>query len=254
MSLTLLSLLLLAGPPVELDHTISGGVQLNPVGTAHRYDLSRALGEGFRAGLFDNWQVYSNEIGFGFGWAMTPELVEAHVDLAAEPGFFIHAGDVESAMSGSDDGLAAAGPRTFGWRGIARAQINVNLQLERIWLYSRTTGMLRFRDFTERDTFQGIEIRQERFFEQALAVMMRFAGAPPPPMGSDGGPASHWAYAEYTVGTIDGFGARPNRLSLGVVSERWPWTATTFNLDVYYSFAPAPIDGPGLILAYWIEL
>lgn len=233
-------------------HTISGGLQVNPLGTAIRYDLTRKLPEGFRWSVFDNYLVYSNEVGFAFGWEMNPALVEAHIEAAAEPGFFIQARSFNAPTTG--DGLLAGGERVFGWRGSLRAQVNINLQLHRIWLYSRTTGMLRFRDFIEEDTFQGIRIRQERWFEQATAVMVRFAGSPPPPRDVTPIDNSHWAYVEYTVGAIEGFGSRPNRLSVGVVNERWPWRSTTLNLDLYYSFAPKPIDGFGLIFAYWVEL
>ena len=231
-------------------HAVSGGLQVNPLGTAIRYDLSRKLPQGFRWSVFDNYLVYSNEVGTAFGWEMNPALVEAHVEAAVEPGFFIQARKFGSPTTG--DGLLAGGERVFGWRGILRAQLNINLQLNRVWLYSRTTGMLRFRDFIEEDTFQGIRIRHERWFEQATAVMIRYAGSPPPPADAIPTQDSHWAYVEYTVGVIDGFGSRPNRVSVGTVNERWPWQSTTINLDLYYSFAPEPIDGPGLIFAYWV--
>lgn len=40
----------------------------------------------------------------------------------------------------------------------------------------------------------------------------------------------------------------PNRISMGVITENFPLPYIGWNLDVFYSFAPKPQDGLGVIL------
>lgn len=250
--------LVLASPPTsdgveshELQHLISGGLQYNPLGTGHRYDLTRPLDGGFRVGLYSYFQVYSNSVGAQVGYTNRLGWLETHLDVAIEPGFFVRNEDVPAGTV-PEQGIILKAPRKFGTRRILRWQTNVNIKLDHIWIYSRTTAMLRSRDFIHFDEFQGIIVQHERWFEEAFALMRRVGGHPPGPAAENGLP-SHWLYAEYTIGVLDGYGSRPNKPSIGYIGERWPWPSTTFAFDVYYSFAPEPIDGPGFIFAYFVE-
>jgi hypothetical protein len=125
---------------------------------------------------------------------------------------------------------------------LVRPRIALNIRNARWWLYGRTTGRYRGRDFREADTFQGIAIEDEFSIDQAYALMRRVGGSDP---------VAVWIYVEHTVGYLRGFGARPNRFSVGVVSEDWPWAGLGLNLDLYYSVAAPPLEGPGLV-ANWI--
>lgn len=219
-------------------HTLQGAAISNPVGAFVRYDLRVAQRGGLSVSLFDSFLILSNEVGGQVSWSTEPAWFEAHLDAAVEPGFYRQLGPEGSSASPGEANL----DRTFGVRGIVRAQVNINLKLSRIWLYSRTTGYVRFRHFVEDDSFARLRVQTELSFEQAVSVPVcvlrscREVGV--------------WVYPEYTVGVVAGAGLRPNRVSAGVVVERWPWRGFMWNLDGFYSFADR-IDGPGFIVAFW---
>ncbi len=225
---------------------LSGALILNPEGLYARYDHGEPLADsGFWVGGFATFLFYSNELGVQLQYITDPALVEVHLDLAFEPGFFRKV-PTGQPPQGEDAG------RTAATRFVARAQSNINLQLDHVWLYSRTTALYRHRDFLEDDTILELQIAREYSLEQAAAAFVRLAGTPPSQSAAPE-PAGLWLYAEYTLGGILDVGTRPNRVSLGLLSEDWPRRGTTLNLDLFYSFA-APIDGPGLIFAWWVAL
>ena len=195
-------------------------------------------------GLLDTWLVYADAVGASAQWRAEPAWLEAHLDLAVEPGFFLKRPPGTPTGPGAD-GTLGLGDRDFGWRAAATGQINVNLQGPRWWLYSRTTGVARHRaGFVEEDTFADMRIGRELSIEQATAVLRRVAGTEL---------AGWWVYAEHTVGGVDGVGVRPHRISAGVVTASWPAPGASLNLDVFYSVAPPPLDGPGAIFSWAVR-
>jgi hypothetical protein len=217
-----------------------------PVGASLRYDWLRAASNparaGARLGLYASYLFYSVELGGRVGWAAVPEWVELHLDLGTEPGFFRK---LDPAALPADPPGRGEVPRTAGVRFVARAQANLNLRFGRLWLYGRTTALLRWRDFLEDDVFNRIRIRTEVSVEQATAAMVRVAGA-------ESG-ASLWLYGEYTVGGVVDVGARPHRVSTGAVIERFPLDAVTADFDLFYSVVP-DFRGVGVIVVTCVRL
>jgi hypothetical protein len=235
-----------AKDPPQPTHSLTGGLITNPIGLYTQYTYSHPLGDdGWRLGAFHNFLVYSGEFGLQLQYVTDPAFWEIHLDLAIEPGVFRQ-------LPSRDAKGPEPAERTPGTRAIARLQSNLNLQLAHIWFYSRTTALLRYRDFLEEDTIQRLVIAREWSLEQATATFFRVAGTPPlltspnPP-----GPAL-WTYLEWTIGGVRDVGARPNRLSAGLLTERWLSRDLVLNLDFYYSFAQ-DLEGPGLILVYWYK-
>lgn len=225
-------------------HTLSGGVITNPEGLFLRYDYGEPLGEsGWWLGGFANHLVFSNEFGVQLQFQTDPAFFEVHLDLAFEPGVFRKLNATNRQSPDPPD-------RTAGMRYVARAQSNFNLKLAHVWFYNRLTGLFRYRDFQEQDTFLDFELGRETSIENATALFFRLGGTPPvltspnPP-----GPAL-WTYVEYTIGGVRGVGDYPNRISTGLFSEHWPAQGVLLNLDLFYSFAE-PNDGPGAILLFW---
>ena len=240
---------LLSGPASAADgdtsDTLSGGVILNPTGGFLRYDHQERLGEsGLWLGGFANFLFYSSEFGLQLQYVTDPAFFEVHLDLAFEPGLFRR--------------VPRSGPRpqtdperTAGTRYIAKLQSNINLKFDHIWLYSRTTALYRHRNFRELDTVLQLEVEREVRVEEAVALFARVAGRAPAATETKEKPGL-WVYAEYTVGSVLGVGERPNRVSTGLLSENWPGSGTVLNLDLFYSFAE-PIEGPGMIFAWWLS-
>ena len=239
-----LALALLAGPAGAVEQLVSGALILHPEGLYVRYDARFPLGGGLSVGVFDSWQVYGNGVGVQLGWQADPAWIETHVDVSAEPGYYVQRPD-DARIGPGIDGTADAADRAFGWRGVAAWQTQINLRSGGFWLYSRTTALARLRSFVEADTFQQQQVGHELALDQATAAMGRIAG--------DDAHAAWWIYGEYTVGGVLDVGTRPHRVSAGVIAERWPADAVTLNLDLFYSVAPSPLDGPGLIAAWWIR-
>jgi hypothetical protein len=229
----------------KASHSLTGGVITNPAGLYTQYTYSHPLGrDGWYLGAFSNFLVYSNELGAQLQYKTDPAYLEVHLDLAFEPGVFRQLPG--RSAQGSDPPA-----RTAGWRAVGRAQSNLNLQFAWIWFYSRTTALLRYRNFVEQDTIQNLVLEREWSIEQATATFFRLAGTPPVLVSPNSAGPALWTYAEWTVGGLWGVGTRPNRLSAGLLTERWPWPGAVFNLDFYYSFAQG-IRGPGAIFVYWL--
>lgn len=234
---------LLATPSAPMEHAISGALIVNPAGLFVRYDLGLPVGGGLRLGLFDSWQVYGNGVGAQLRWQTDPAWLETHLDLSTEPGFYLQ--QPAGARIGAElDPGVEDGERTFAWRHNATWQTNINIRTDAWWLYSRTTLLLRLRDFVEADTFQQMQIGDERSIEQATAVLVKL---------TDWGDGRLWGYVEYTVGGVLDIGTRPNRPSGGVILEGWPTRGASLNLDGFYSIAPGALRGAGLITAWWFR-
>lgn len=220
---------------LEYTQQISGAVITLPVGGYLRYDWTSHRQSGVRFGLFTTNAIFSEEIGLQLGWIADPPFFEAHLDLAAEPGVYLQLDDPEDETPAE---------RTFGWRRIARGQINFNLRFGDWWIYSRTTGFGRYRDFVEHDEFRSIRIGNEYSIEQATAPIYRAGTA---------GKASFWIYAEHTVGAVDGVGVVPHRVSTGLITERWLLDGLSMNVDVFWSFEKNTGRGAGGIFAWWMS-
>jgi hypothetical protein len=227
--------------PGELE--LSGGLQLNEPGLSQRLGYTRAVREkgAIFWGAFLDWQVYSVAVGPSLSFKTEPRWLDLRADFALEPGYFIRADGTQEVGGG----LRRSEDREPGLRALVRLQSNMNLRFDRFWIYGRTTAWYRYRGFREADTFLGITQRQELGLEHASAVMVRagdsvFLGTP-------------WIYAEYTHGVLRGHTPRPSRLSAGVVSEGVLVDQLTVNIDFFYSFADQPLDGLGLIVAYWFR-
>lgn len=241
--MSLLLAALLATPPAPVEQAISGALIINPAGLFVRYDLGFPLGGGLRLGVLNNWQVYGNGVGAQVRWQTEPAWFETHLDLSVEPGFYLQ--QPRGARIGAElDPGVEDGDRTFGWRQNATWQTNLNIRTGSWWLYSRTTLVLRLRDFIEADVFQQMQVEDERSIEQATALLFRV---------TDWGAGRLWAYAEYTIGGVLDVGTRPNRPSAGVILEGWPAEGASINLDGFYSIAPGALRGAGFITAWWLR-
>jgi hypothetical protein len=226
----------------------AGGVLTRPYGAFLRHDvavdtglLPALLGDGpwgdVRVGAFSQWLVYSNEFGGRVSLLTHPELLILSLEGAVDPGLFIHGGELPDPV------------RTGGLRSRLSAQAVVNVKLDWWWLYSRSTATLRHRDFDEWDPYNGVVLRDEASVEQATALFLKIA--PLKALRVDRAkPPALWGYGEYTIGWLFDHGARPNRTSIGLLTEHFPAPDLFIDLDVAYSFAPAPIDGVGVILLY----
>jgi hypothetical protein len=221
--------------PAQAGQVVTGATITHPVGAFVRYDLSRDLGSGFSAGLYDEFLFYSNGVGLTLAWRADPAWIRFTLDLGVEPGWFM--------QLAPNAPYRENGERQFGLRTLVRPRIHLNIRNDRWWLYGRTTGLYRGRDFREADSFKGIAIKNEMSIDQAYALMRRIGGADP---------VAVWFYVEHTVGYLRGFGVRPNRFSAGFVSEDWPRTGVGLNLDLYYSIAAPPIEGPGVVANWFI--
>lgn len=222
-----------------LHHLITGAVIINPEGAFLRYDVGWDLGDGFTLGLYDEFLVFANGVGLQLSWHTDPAWLEVHVDAGAEPGFFLK---LEPGQGKGD-----VTTRTFGVRYLVKPQLNLNIRDSEWWLYSRTTGIYRYRSERQEEVFRDLVLDDEWSIEQASALMYRFAGAKP------GLGVSWWGYGEHTVGRIRGQGVIPNRLSGGLIVEGWPTRQATLNLDVFYSYARVPLDGWGTIASWFIR-
>lgn len=256
-------LALLFCAPLRADDTLeggrfsgSGGLITNPTGLFVRHDYSLAttllpslLGEGFwgdfEVGVYHLYQVFSNEFGTQLAWQTDPPLLRLSLDMGIEPGAFI-------AVDPSQPGVTydTNSERSFHLRGILRAQALVNFKLESFWIYSRSTMLWRDRDFVEYDAFQEVNLQREVQLEQATALFLPVVELPALAK-KEGLRSTLWGYGEYTVGTLVGTDVRPNRVSVGIVTENFPAPYVGVNLDVFYSFANAPITGPGVIFVYF---
>ena len=213
--------------------TLTGALITHPVGAYVRYDVDTPLGYGVDIGLFNEFLFYSNQVGVQLGVETTPAWLKLTLDLGVDPGVFL--------KLSPDEPYREDGKRDFGVRYLVRPQLLINLRSEQWWLYSRTTGIYRHRGFREADTFQGIALGNELSVEQAYALMRRVGRT---------GPRATWLYIEHTVGHLRSYGIRPNRISGGVITERWPWSNAILNLDLYYSLAAPPLSGPGALLTW----
>jgi len=220
---------------LEYSQQFSGAIITLPAGGYLRYDWSSLRSSGVRFGLFTTFAVFSEEVGMQLGWIADPPFLEAHIDLAAEPGVYRQLDGLE------DDSFPE---RTFGWRRIARGQVNLNLRFGPWWIYSRTTGLGRYRDFVELDEFRSFRVGNEYSIEQATAPIYRVGTS---------GKGSFWVYAEHTIGGVDHIGIAPHRVSTGVITERWLLDGLSMNVDVYWSFEETTGRGAGVILAWWMS-
>lgn len=223
-------------------HGLHGAMIVNPLGLFVRYDATRPMGGGLKLGLFSNWQVYGNGFGAQIGYETDPLWFETHLDLSTEPGWYNQLPGDARIGAGIDPGTDAI-DRRFGWRHNATWQTNVNIRQAGWWIYSRTTAVLRLRDFIEADTFSQMQVRTELSIEEAAALGYSLWQA---------GDRQFWIYAEHTIGGVWNVGVRPNRPSLGLILENVP-DGTVFNLDVFYSFAPGTLAGLGAIGAWWVK-
>ena len=234
----------------------SGGFITNPTGLFLRHDYSLAttllptiLGEGFwgdvEVGVYHLYQVFSNEFGAQLAWQTEPALLRLSLDMGFEPGAFIEVDQTQSGVIYDTDSTRAS-----HLRRILRAQALVNFKLDSFWIYSRSSVLFRDRDFVEYDAFQEVTLQREVQLEQATALFLPVVELPALAK-KDGLRSRLWGYGEYTVGTLLGTDVRPNRVSMGVVTENFPAPYVGVNLDVFYSFANAPITGPGVIFVYF---
>ena len=229
MSLALAVALLTAAPASAGDNSLVGGLILNPEGLYTTYTRKVAGADsGVRLSVYDSFLYYSNEFGLQAQFITDPAVFEIHTELGFEPGFFRSAGTED---------------RRPRWRANWRTQANVNFKLDDVWFYSRTTALMRYRNFVEEDTVNELTIEREWSVEQAVAPFLRVLGAPQRP--------GLWTYVEYTVGGVRDHGARTHRVSAGLLSEHWPGDGTVLNLDLFWSFAD-PHDGPGAIFVYYL--
>jgi hypothetical protein len=219
----------LVTPSFAQDSSLTGGVILNPAGLYTTYSR-RVAGAATGPGLsvYNTFLFYSDEFGLGAQYTTDPAILEVHTQVGFEPGVFQRAG---------------TRGRKARWRAVWRTQANLNLKLDSFWLYSRTTALLRYRNFVEVDTINKIEIAREWSVEEAFAPFVRILGSP--------GRAGLWGYTEYTVGAIRDVGIRTNRVSAGLLTEHWPTSAISLNVDLFWSFAE-PLSGPGAILIYFL--
>lgn len=223
-------------------HGLHGAMIVNPLGLFVRYDASRDMGGGLKLGLFSNWQVYGNGFGAQIRYETDPLWFETHLDLSTEPGWYNQLSADDRIGAGIDPGNDAI-DRTFGWRHNLTWQTNINIRTASWWLYSRTTAILRLRDFIEADTFTQMQVQTELSIEEAAALGYSLWHV---------GDRRFWVYAEHTIGGVWLVGTRPNRPSLGLILENVP-KDTVFNLDVFYSFAPGTLAGLGAIGAWWVK-
>jgi hypothetical protein len=231
----------LAPTPSRFSQATQGAIITKPAGAYLRHDVRYRLGDsGVRVGLFDSFLSVSNEIGSSISYATVPEWLALQAEIAAEPGFYLRSPVAES--------------RSADVRTVARAQANLNLRASRFWLYARTTAGLRLRNFDEHDSFRELVLRRELWVEQATALLVR-VNAP-----ASAAAPSFWAYGEYTVGRVTSSGSpaattavtMPNRVSGGVISENFLAKGLFLDLDLFWSVAPPPTDGFGVIAAFWI--
>ena len=224
-----------------ISQATQGAIISKPAGAYVRHDVRYRLGDtGVRVGVFDSFLSVSNEIGSSISYATVPEWLALQAEIAAEPGFYLRTPAAES--------------RTAGIRTVARLQANLNLRVSRFWLYGRTTAGLRLRPFDEHDSFRELVLRRELWVEQATALLVRVND----PEGADR--ASYWVYGEYTVGRVTSSGSpaattavtMPNRVSGGVITESFLAKGLFLDLDLFWSVAPPPTDGFGVIAAFWI--
>jgi hypothetical protein len=224
-----LVLALSAGASHAADNSLVGGLILNPEGLYTTYTRKVAGGDsGARLSLYDSFLFYSNEFGVQAQYITTPAVLEIHTELGFEPGFFRRAGTDE---------------RRPRWRANWRTQANLNLKLDSVWLYSRTTALMRYRNFVEQDSVNQVTIEREWSLEQATAPFVRLLGTPDGP--------GLWTYVEHTVGAIADHGTRTHRLSAGLLTENWLGRGTVLNLDFFWSLAE-PNTGPGTIFVYYL--
>ena len=202
---------------------LTGALSTNPAGLLIRAERRFPLTENAYYGVFDSFISVSNEVGGTLGFITEPQWLAMSVEGGVEPGFFRREGGTT---------------RTLGARYFSRAQATMNLEWGRWRLYSRSTLLYRHRGFVEADPATGLRLpSHERAWEQATALLRR-VGDP-------------WIYVEYTVGRIAGVATVPNRVSMGVITEEIGDEGLTMNLDLFYSFAPARLDGVGAIGAFW---
>jgi hypothetical protein len=225
----------------RLSQATQGAIITKPAGAYVRHDVRYRLGDtGVRVGVFDSFLSVSDEIGSSISYATVPEWLALQAEIAAEPGFYLR--------------TPAADSRVAGIRTVARLQANLNLRVSRFWLYGRTTAGLRLRPFDEHDSFRELVLRRELWVEQATALLVRMND----PEGAER--ASFWAYGEYTLGRVTSSGSpaatsavtMPNRISGGVITESFLAKGLFLDLDLFWSVAPPPTDGFGIIAAFWI--
>jgi hypothetical protein len=231
----------LAPTPSRFSQATQGAILTKPAGAYLRHDVRYQIGDsGVRVGLFDSFLSVSNEIGSSISYATVPEWLALQAEIAAEPGFYLRSPVADS--------------RTADVRTVARLQANLNLRASRFWLYGRTTAGLRLRNFDEHDSFRELVLRRELWIEQATALLVRVndpASATVP---------SFWAYGEYTVGRVTSTGSpaattavtMPNRVSGGLITGSFLAKGLFLDLDLFWSVAPPPTDGFGVIAAFWI--
>ena len=148
--------------------------------------------------------------------------------VGVEPGWFIP----------SDD---AARRRTFGMRGLARTRLEINLRNDWVWLYSRTTPLVRLRQFEEYDPFRDQILNTEWAIEQSVALM--------------GSPVHRddrrlWIYAEITLEAEKTVGWLDILPRGGILVENLV-PHLSFDLDVYYSLMDNKLGGLGGLLVVW---
>lgn len=225
-------------PAWEIVNATTGAVITQPIGAFVRHDVRlKPAGSPFHVGVFDSYLIVSNEVGVQAGVTTNPAFLGLTLEAAVEPGFYVKA--PRPGEPPADPDLEEA--RSFGVRRSVRAQANTNLRSGPYWLYGRTTGSARFRDFVEDDPFREILIEDEWGFEQATAFLYNVGSEAP----------AFWVYGEYTVGAIDRVGTTPNRVSCGVISEKWLLDGLSMDLDFFYALDEHPRRGPGVIFAWW---
>src|SRR5262249_6760784 len=144
-----------------------------------------------------------------------------------------------------------------GLKTFLRAEGKLNLKLSSIWLYNRTTPVLRYRDFTEFDSRRDLTVKNEFSLTQADALLVRVWGDPQKPLPKKGFNPEGWVYAEYTGEFVTDAETPPahpgiSRPSLGLIAYApFGWSGVTLDLDIYYSLLPGSLSGPGGQLFVW---
>jgi hypothetical protein len=208
---------------------ITAAVRTHPAGAIAGGELLFDVAPDLRVGPFLNYAFYWAEAGGKLEWRYLDGLLIGGLSLGAEPGAFIRATTI------GDE-------RELGVRALARARLELNLKLERVWLYNRFTAEGRLRSFAERDPYRDAILDRELSIEEAIAPLVavaRFSET-----------SALWVYAELTVATEATFGLLDLRPSAGLIAEEII-DGVTLDLDFYYSLRDGPIRGFGVLLFLW---
>jgi hypothetical protein len=211
------------------------GAKTNPAGLAILGDLWVPVADGAQA---------KTEVGPGLGvyflWyepalrvrqSLLGGFLVGNLWAGAEPGIYLRAEERD-------------GPRVPAVRALGRARLELNLRNDLLWLYSRSTGVVRTHPFAEYDPFRdAVFVGVERSGEQSVALMASPSGSADRKL---------WFYAEVTGEAAVGVGWTDRVLRGGVIGEQIT-PALSADLDLYWSFMDTAVGGPGVLVVVWVR-